>query len=113
MPVVRGLLSIMPRMILGRESLEGDEADHAVAVACGLHVDGARAGDGEGVTDGFVAVGVGEDDVVLCDDAVAYDLVGTGGAAEDVEGPVGAEDACGVALGFAGRPEVVEPGAEG
>ncbi len=97
---------------LGREALEGDEADHAVAVARGLHVDGTRAGDGEGVTDGLVAVGVGEDDVVLGDDAVADDLVGAGGAAEDVEGPVGAEDARGVAFGFAGRPEVVEPGAE-
>ncbi len=60
--------------------------------------------DGEGVTDGLVAVGVGEDDVVLCDDAVADDLVGAGGSAEDVEGPVGTEDAGGVALGFAGGP---------
>ncbi len=59
-----------------------------------------------------MAVGVGEDDVVLGDDAVADDLVRGGGAAEDVEGPVGAEDAGGVALALAGRPEVVEPGAE-
>ena len=97
---------------LGREAFDGHEADHAVAVARGLHVDRARAGDGEGVADGLVAVGVGEDDVVLRDDAVADDLVGAGGAAEDVEGPVGAEDAGGVAFGFAGRPEVIEPGAE-
>ena len=97
---------------LGAEALDGDKADHAVAVARGLHVDGARAGDGEGVADGLVAVGVGEDDVVLRDDSVADDLVGGGGAAEDVEGPVGAEDACGVALGFAWRSEMIEPGAE-
>jgi hypothetical protein len=97
---------------LRREALERDEADHAVAVACGLHVDRARSGDGEGVADGLVTVGVGEDDVVLSDDAVAYDLVGAGGAAKDVEGPVGTEDAGGVALGFAGRAEVIEPGAE-
>ena len=103
---------MMPRMNSGREALEGDEADHAVAVARGLHVDGPRAGDGEGVADGFVTVGVGEDDVVLRDDAVADDLVGGGGAAEDVEGPVGAEDAGGVAFGFAGGAEVIEPGAE-
>ena len=43
---------------------------------------------------------------------MADDLVGGAGAAEDVEGPVGAEDACGVALGVAGRADVVEPGAE-
>jgi hypothetical protein len=61
------------------------------------------------VTDGFVAVGVGEDDIVLGDDAVADDLVGGGGATEDEEGPVGAEDAGGVALGLSRRPEVVEP----
>ena len=97
---------------LGGEALDGNEADHAVAVARGLHVDGSRAGDGEGVADGLMAVGVGEDDVVLRDDAVADDLVGAGGAAEDVEGPVGAEDAGSVAFGFAGRPEVIEPGAE-
>ena len=97
---------------VGVEALERNEADHAVAVARGLHVDGARAGDGERVADGFVAVGVGEDDVVLCDDSVADDLVGGGGAAEHVEGPVGAEDAGGVALGFARRPDVIEPRAE-
>ncbi len=95
------------------EALDGDEADHAVAVARGLHVDGARAGDGEGVADGLVAVGVGEDDVVLGDDSVADDLVGGGGASEDVEGPVGSEDAGGVALGFSRGAEVIEPGAEG
>ena len=61
---------------LRAEALERNEADHAVAVARGLEVDGARAGDGERVADGFVAVGVGEDDVVLGDDAVADDLVG-------------------------------------
>ena len=59
-----------------------------------------------------MAVGVGEDDVVLGDDAVADDLVGVGRAAEDVEGPVGAEDAGRVALGVAGGSDVVEPGAE-
>ena len=95
------------------EALEGDEADHAEAVAGGLEVDGAGAGDGEGVADGFVAVGVGEDDVVLGDDAVADDLVRGAGAGEDEEGPVGAEDAGGVALGFARGAYVVEPGAEG
>ncbi len=78
----------------------------------GFIVDGPCAGDGERVADGFMAVGVGEDNVVLCDDAVADDLVGGGGPAEDVEGPVGAEDACSVALGFAGGAEVIEPGAE-
>ena len=41
------------------EALEGYEADHAEAVACGLEVDGTGTGDGEGVADGFVAVGVG------------------------------------------------------
>ncbi len=97
---------------LGRKPLEGDEADHAVAVARGLHVDGARAGNGEGVADGFVAVGVGEDDVVLCDNAVPDDLIGGRRSSENVEGPVGSEDAGGVALGFAGRSEVIEPGAE-
>ena len=61
---------------LGAEALEGYEADHAVAVARGLHVDGPRTGDGERVADGLVTVGVGEDDVVLRDDAVADDLVG-------------------------------------
>ena len=94
---------------LGAEALDGDEADHAVAVARGLHVDRACAGDGEGMTDGFVAVGVGEDDIVLRDDAVADDLIRCAGASEDIEGPVGAEDACGVALGFAGGAEVIEP----
>ncbi len=61
--------------VFGREALEGHQADHAVAVARGLEVDGPGAGDGEGVADGLVAVGVGEDDVVLGDDAVADDLV--------------------------------------
>ena len=65
-----------------------------------------------GVADGFVAVGVGEDHVVLGDGTLADDLVGGAGAVEDVEGPVGAEDASGVAFGFAGRPDMVEPGAE-
>ncbi len=110
--VGEGALVDDARMNSGRETLERDEADHAVAVARGLHVDRARAGDGEGVADGLVAVGVGEDDVVLRDDAVADDLVRGGGAAEDVEGPVGAEDAGGVALGFSGRSEVIEPGAQ-
>ncbi len=98
--------------VLGGEALEGNEADHAVAVARGLEVDGAGAGDGERVADGLVAVGVGEDDVVLGDDAVADDLVGVRGAAEDVEGPVGAEDAGGVAFGVSRGADVVEPGAE-
>ena len=44
---------------------------------------------------------------------MAYDLVGGAGAAEDEEGPVGAEDAGGVALGFAGGADMVEPGTEG
>ena len=59
-----------------------------------------------------MAVGVGEDDVVLRDDAVADDLVRAGGAAEDEESPVRAEDAGGVAFGLARRPEVIEPRAE-
>ena len=59
-----------------------------------------------------MAVGVGQDDVVLCDDAMADNLVGGGRATQDIEGPVGAEDARGVALGFSGRSEVIEPGAE-
>jgi hypothetical protein len=46
------------------------------------------------------------------DDAVADDLVRGRRAAEDVEGPVGAEDAGGVAFGLARRPEVVEPRAK-
>ncbi len=61
--------------VFGGEALERDEADHTVAVARGLEVDGAGTGDGKGVADGLVAVGVGEDDVVLGDDAVADDLV--------------------------------------
>jgi hypothetical protein len=94
------------------EALQRDEADHAVAVARRLEVDGARAGDGERVADGFVAVGVGQDDVVLRDDAVADDLVRRARAAEHIEGPVGAEDAGGVALRVARRPDVIEPRAE-
>ena len=61
--------------VFGAEALERNETDHAIAVARGLEVDGAGAGDGERVADGLVAVGVGEDDVVLRDDAVADDLV--------------------------------------
>ena len=95
-----------------REALERNQADHAVAIARGLEVDGARARDGERVADGLVAVGVGQDDVVLRNDAVADDLVGGAGAAQHVERPVGAEDAGGIALGFARRADVVEPGAE-
>src|ERR1700727_2542561 len=48
---------------VGREAFNGNEADHAIAVARWLHIDRARARDGEGVTDRLVAVGVEGDDV--------------------------------------------------
>ena len=57
-------------------------------------------------------LGVGEDDVVLRYDPMPNNLIGCRRAAENVEGPVGAEDARCVALGVAGRADVVEPGAE-
>ena len=64
------------------------------------------------MADGFVAVGVGQHDVVLRDDAVANDLVRGAGAAEHVERPVGAKDARGIALRLARRADVVKPRAE-
>ena len=94
------------------EALQRDQADHAVTVARGLEVDGPCAGHRQRVADGFVAVGVGEDDVVLGDDAVADDLVGGAASAQNVKSPISAEDAGGVAFGVAGGSDVVEPRAK-
>ena len=92
--------------------MQRDEADHSVTVARGFEVNRARARNSQRMTDGFVAVGIRQHDVILGDDPVTDDLVGSAGAAQDVEGPVCAENACCVALRVAGGTDMVEPRAK-